>query len=77
MHIISFSSYNGYKLNLLLTCFQLGFIAQLVGHHTAVVEVTDSNPVEASECFSGLSLQLLKLFHCKDHFCFYVYNNKN
>ena len=30
-HIISFSSYNGYKLNSHLTCFQRGFIAQLVG----------------------------------------------
>ena len=32
MHIISLSSYNGYKLNSLLTCFQQGFIAQLVQH---------------------------------------------
>ena len=29
-------------------------------------------PVEASDCFSGLSLQLLKLLHnCEDHFHFY------
>ena len=35
IHIMSFSSYNGDKLkNLLLTCFQQGFIAQLVEHHT-------------------------------------------
>ena len=35
-----------YKLNSLLTCI-------------ALVEVMGSNPVEASEFFSGLSLQLL------------------
>ena len=45
MHIISFSSYNRYKLNLLLTCFQWGFIAQLVEHHTGITEVMGSNPV--------------------------------
>ena len=34
MHIISLSSYNGHKLNSLLTCFQKGFIAQLLEHCT-------------------------------------------
>ena len=29
-----FSSYEGYKLNSLLTYYQQGFIAQLVEHHT-------------------------------------------
>ena len=37
-HIISFSSYNGYKLKSLLTCFQRRFIhvAQLAEHHTSI-----------------------------------------
>ena len=52
--IISLSSYNGYKLNSHLTCFQWGFIAQLLEHHTGITEVMGSNPF----C-SELSLQLL------------------
>ena len=64
--------YNGYNLNSLLTYFQQGFIAQLVEHHTNIVEVMDSNPIEASDFFSVLSLQLLKLLHnCEYHFHFY------
>ena len=61
MYMISIdhSSYNMYKLNSLLTCFQQGFIAQSVEHHTSITEVMGSNPIEASECLSGLSLQLL------------------
>ena len=55
-HIISFSSYKGYKLNSHLTCFQRGFIAQLVEHHTGIVEVMGSNPLGASELFPGLYL---------------------
>ena len=46
MHIISLSLYNGYKLNSHLTCFQRGFIAQLVEHRTGIAEVMGSNPVE-------------------------------
>ena len=38
---------NMYKLNSLLTCFQLGFIAQLVEHRTSIMEVMGSNPVKA------------------------------
>ena len=53
IHIISLSSYNGYKLNSLLTCFQRGFIAQLVEHRTGIAEVMGSNPVEASYFFLG------------------------
>ena len=37
-----------YKLNSLLTCFQQGFIAQLVEHRTSIAEVMGSNPIEAS-----------------------------
>ena len=59
IHITSLSSYNGYKLNSLLTCFQQGFIPQLVEHCTSIVEVMD--PFGVSELFFGLSLQLLKL----------------
>ena len=51
MKITSFSSYNGYKLNSHLTCFQWGFIAQSVEHHTGIAEVMGSNPVGASEFF--------------------------
>ena len=55
------SAHNGYKLNSHLTCFQRGFIAQLVEHRTGIVEIMGSNPVglEALGFFSGLSLQLL------------------
>ena len=35
----SFSSYNGYKLNSLLTCFRRGFKAQLVERRTGIAEV--------------------------------------
>ena len=46
--------------------------AQLVEHHTCITEVMGSTSVEASDFFSGLSLQLLKLLHnCEDHFHFY------
>ena len=39
-----------------------GFIAQLVEHRTGIVEVTDSNLVEALICFfQASSFQLLKL----------------
>ena len=37
IHIMSFSSYNGYKLNSHLTCFQRGFIAQLVEHRVWIL----------------------------------------
>ena len=33
---------DGYKLNSHLTCFQRGFIAQLVEHHTGIMEVVGS-----------------------------------
>ena len=37
--ITMISSYNGYKLNSRLTCFQRSFIAQSIEHHTGIVEV--------------------------------------
>ena len=44
---------------------------RLQEHRTGIAEVMGSNPVEA-QFFSGLSLQLLKLFHnSEDHFHFY------
>ena len=52
IHIMSFSSYNGYKLNLHLTCFQRGFIAQRE-HRPGIAEVMVSNPVGASEFVSA------------------------
>ena len=46
-------------------------MAQSVEHRTGIAEVMGSNLVEASDFFSGLSLQLLKLLHnCEDHFHF-------
>ena len=38
-----------------------GFIAQLVGHRTAIAVVTGSNPVETLNFFKASSFQLLKL----------------
>ena len=43
MHFTLFSSCNGYKLNSHLTCFQRGFIAQSVEHHTGITEIMVSN----------------------------------
>ena len=40
-----------YKLNSHLTCFQRGFIAELVELRTGIAEVVDSNPVGDSEFF--------------------------
>ena len=51
IHLTSFSLYNGYKLNSHLTCFQRGFIAQLVEHRTIIAEIMGWNPVGASEYF--------------------------
>ena len=42
-------SYNGYKLNSLLTYSLEGFIAQLVEHRTSIAEVVGSNPIESSD----------------------------
>ena len=61
MYIISLSSYNGYKLNSLLTCFQQGFVAQLVEHRTGIAEVVGSNPVDAS-------VKNIFLHNCKHRF---------
>ena len=60
IHIMSFSSYNGYKLNSHLTCFEQGFIAQLVECCTAAV--VGSNPVGASEFFLGSICNCLTYF---------------
>ena len=52
---ISLSSYNGYKLNSLLTYYQQGFIAQLLEHRIGIAEVMGSNPVFLGflcNCFS-------------------------
>ena len=46
LHIMSFSSYNRYKLNSHLTCYQWGFTAQSVEHHTGIVEVMVRIPLE-------------------------------
>ena len=44
----------------------------MVEHRTGIAEVIGSNPVETSDFFSGLSLQLFKLLHnCEDHFVVY------
>ena len=52
-HMTSFSSYNGYKLNSHLTCFQWGFIAQSVERRTGIAEVMGFNLIGASEFFLG------------------------
>ena len=62
LHIMSFSSYNGYKLNSHLTCFRRGFIAQSVEHRTGIVEVMGSNPIGASECFLGFICNCFSYF---------------
>ena len=62
MHTISLSSYDEYKLNSLLTCFQRGFIAPLVEHRTGIAEVMGSNPVEASDFFLGFICNCLSYF---------------
>ena len=53
-----------------MTCFQQGFIAQSVEHHTSIAEVIGLNPLGASEFFLGF---ICKLPHnyCKDLFHFY------
>ena len=53
IHIMPFSSHDGYKLNSHLTCFQRGFIAQSVKHRTGIAEVMGSNSVGASGFFLG------------------------
>ena len=67
IHIISLSSYNVYKLNSFFTCYQRGFIAQLVEHHTGIVEDMGSNPVEAPDFFLG--------FLCNCSSCFITASN--
>ena len=49
-------------LNWHLTCFQRGFIAQSVEHHTGIAEVLGSNPVGASEFFLGFICNFLSYF---------------
>ena len=61
IHITSLSPYNGYKLNSHLTCFQRGFIAQLVEHCTSIMEVMGLNPFAPSEFFLGF---LCNWFSC-------------
>ena len=62
IYTLSFASYKGYKLNSLLTCYERGFIAQLVEHRTGIAEVMGSNPVGASECFLGFICNCLSYF---------------
>ena len=65
IQIVSFSSYNGYKLNSAhLTCFQRrGFITQLVEHRTGIAEIMCSKPpVEGSEFFLGFLCNCLSCF---------------
>ena len=45
-----------------MTCFQRGFIAQLVKHRTGIAEVMGSNPVGASEFFLGFICNCLSDF---------------
>ena len=59
---MSFSSYNGYELSLHLTCFQRGFIAQLVEHCTGVTEVMGLNSVGVSEFFLNFICNCLSYF---------------
>ena len=59
IHFTSFSSYNGYKLNLHLSCLRPSFIAQSVEHRTGIAEVMGSNPVGASELFWALFVTAL------------------
>ena len=57
IHFMSFSSYNGYKLNSHLTCFRRGFIAQSVEHRTGIAEAMGSIPVEPQNFYcEGLFL---------------------
>ena len=84
MHIMSFSSYNGCKLNSHLTSSQEGFIAQLAEHHINIVEVMGLNPVEAFflgflynclSCFTSVKIIFTSiLFFCTfqifpSHYC--------
>ena len=62
IHIMSFSSYNGFKLNSHLTCFPRGFIAQSVERRTGITEVMGSNPIGASEFFLGFICSCLSYF---------------
>ena len=62
LYCIHIMSYNGYKLNSHLTCFQWGFIAQLVEHCTGIVEDMGPNPVGASEFFLGFICNCLSYF---------------
>ena len=50
------------KLNSHLTCFQWGFIAQLVEHRTGITEVMGSNPIGASEFFLGFICNCLSYY---------------
>ena len=70
MHFISFSSYNGYKLNSHLTCFRRGFIAQLVEHRTGIAEVMGSNPLKCQNFFWALFVTA-SLHNCEDLFHLY------
>ena len=60
IHFMSFSSYNGYKLNSHLTCFRQGFIAQF--GRPGITEVMGSNAIRASEFFLGFICNCLSYF---------------
>ena len=61
-----------HHLILHITCFQRGFIAQLVEHRTGIAEVMGLNPVGASEFFLGFICNCLSYLHnCEDHFNLY------
>ena len=63
IHFTSFSSCNGYKLNLHLTCFRRGFIAQSVESHIGIAEVMGLNPVGDSEFWVFFICNCENLFH--------------
>ena len=63
LQTISISSYNGYKLNALLTYYERGFIAQSVEHRNGIAEVMGSNPVGPSEFFLAFICNCLSYTH--------------
>ena len=62
IHITSFSSYNGYKLNSHLTCSRRGFIAQSAEHRTGIAEVIGSKSRWSLRIFCGLFCNCLSYF---------------
>ena len=69
----SFPSYNRYKLS--LTCFQRGFIAQLVEHLTSIVKVMGLNlALEPQNFFLGFICSCLSYFTTVKIYLFHFYS---